>query len=196
MSVKKFSLKLLGRVVFVIEVMRAKLDAKELRKAKPSKKAIVSFYQTPIVFVLDNVLDTFNIGSFFRLGDALGSQKIYLGGKVVTPPNQKIHRASVGLWRWLPWEHHRSACELVKKLKKQGYFLLVAEQTKKSQSYLEVKPKFPVAVVVGHETLGVDPKIVKLADFIAEVPLLGVNRSLNVLVAASVVGYHLLSLLP
>ncbi len=58
--------------------------------------------RNPLVLVLDNVLDTYNIGSFFRLGDALGVQKIYLCGPVVTPPNIKIHRASIGTWKWVP----------------------------------------------------------------------------------------------
>jgi len=173
--------------------MARKLDAKQLRVTKPVCREQDSIYQTPIVFVLDNVLDTYNIGSFFRLADAVAARKIYLCGRVVTPPNQKIHRASVGLWRWLPWEHHRSTLGLVGKLKKEGYQIIVVEQTKSSRSYLELKPKFPVALVLGHETVGVDKEVVKLADFVAEIPLKGVNKSLNVLVAASVVGYHLLS---
>jgi len=171
-----------------------KFNAKQLRKISP-KIPSQKIYKTPLVFVLDNVQDTYNIGSFFRLADALGVRKIYLCGETVTPPNPKIHRASVGLWRWLPWEHHRSSLSVLKLLRKEGYSIVVAEQSKESCPYLKVKPKFPVALVVGHESEGINPEILKYADLVVEIPLLGVNRSLNVLVAASVIAYHFLSLL-
>jgi tRNA G18 (ribose-2'-O)-methylase SpoU len=175
--------------------MRPKLNAKQLRDlARPNAKP-EEIYTTPLVFILDNIQDTYNIGSFFRLADAVAAQKIYLCGRVVTPPNVKIHRASVGLWRWLPWEQHLSVVSLTRRLKKQGFFIVAAEQTRRSIDYRRLRPKFPVALVIGNETDGVNSEVLKIADSVAEVPLLGVNRSLNVLVAASVISYHLISFL-
>jgi len=175
--------------------MAKKLNSKQLRKTKPASKKDLNYYKNPIVFVLDNVMDTFNIGSFFRLADAVGAEKVYLCGKTVAPPNIKIHRASVGLWRWVPWEQYQSTEQLIKKLKKDGYQIIVSELTDKSKNYLELKPKFPVAIVVGHETTGVSKNVIKLADQQLEIPMLGVNKSLNVLVAASVIAYRTVALL-
>ncbi len=169
-----------------------RLNAKQLRVSlRPENPETI--YTNPLVFVLDNIIDTYNIGSFFRLADALGVSKIYLTGKTVAPPNLKIHRASVGLWRWVPWEHHRSPALVIKKLKKEKYQIIAVEQSKKSVSYREIKPKFPVALVLGHETQGVSKEILDQADAIAEIPLFGVNKSLNVLVAGSVAAYQLSS---
>jgi 23S rRNA (guanosine2251-2'-O)-methyltransferase len=175
--------------------MTRKLNSKQLRKTKPGLKNDLNCYTNPIVFVLDNVTDTFNIGSFFRLADAIGAKCVYLCGKTVAPPNIKIHRASVGLWRWVPWQQHQSTERLVKKLKKNGYQIIASELTDKSKNYLKLKPKFPVAIVVGHETTGVSENVVKLADYQLEIPMLGVNKSLNVLVAASVMAYRMVSFL-
>ena len=169
-----------------------KLNSKQLRVSKGTKSP-EEIYTSPLVFVLDNIIDTYNIGSFFRLADALGVRKIYLTGKTITPPNLKIHRASVGLWRWVPWEHYRSPALVIKKLKKQNFQIIAVEQSKKSVSYMQIKPKFPVALVLGHETQGVSKGILDQADVIAEIPLFGVNKSLNVLVAGSVVAYQLSS---
>ena len=169
-----------------------KLDAKQLR-VSPAPKSPQAIYTKPLVFVLDNILDTYNIGSFFRLADALAIQKVYLTGKTVAPPNLKIHRASVGLWRWVPWEQYHSPAPAIEKLKKENFQIIALEQSKKSKNYLKIKPKFPVALVIGHETKGVGLKTLKQADIIAEIPLFGVNKSLNVLVAASVVAYRLAS---
>jgi len=166
------------------------LNAKQLRKSQPKPEDLAKIKRSPIVIILDNIQDTFNIGSFFRLADAIAAEKVYLCGETVTPPNVKIHRASVGTWRWLPWEYHRSAAKLIKELKKKDYLTVAAEQTNNSISYTKLKLKTPVALVVGHESEGVSKEVLASVDQIIELPLLGINRSLNVLVAASVILYH------
>ena len=56
-----------------------------------------------------------------------------------------------------------------------------------------LKLDLPMALVVGHETNGVSPEALDFADVIVEIPMFGVNKSLNVHVAASIVLYKLLS---
>ena len=106
--------------------------------------------RNPLVIVLDGILDTFNIGSFFRLADAVAAEKIILCGPTVTPPNIKIHRASVGTWKWVPWEQQRSAIPAILKLKKEGYQTIAIEQTKKSTPYHLVKYPKKLALVLGY----------------------------------------------
>lgn len=167
-----------------------KLNAKQLRIANPTQQDLKKVKRNPIILVLDNIIDTFNIGSFFRLADAIAAEKVYLCGKIVTPPNIKVHRASIGTWRWLPWEHHSSTPEVVKMLKKQGYLTVAAEQSRGSIPYTKFQPKFPIALVVGHETTGINKKVLREVNQILELPMFGVNKSLNVLVSASVILYH------
>jgi len=103
-----------------------KLNSHQIRRSRQStaQKLQTKIKRQPLVLVLDNVLDTYNIGSFFRLADALGVQKIYLCGPVVTPPNIKIHRASIGTWKWVPWQQFESTIDCLKHLKKTGYQLV------------------------------------------------------------------------
>jgi tRNA G18 (ribose-2'-O)-methylase SpoU len=169
-----------------------KLNAKQLRKTKPENGQLDDIKRTPLVIVLDNVTDTFNIGSFFRLAEALSVEKIILGGESVTPPNPKIHRSSVGTWRWLEWEHRKNTAKAIEELKKSGYFIVSVEQTPKSISYWELSPKFPVALVLGNETRGINQKILDISDAVVELPMLGVNKSLNVFASGSVISYFLL----
>lgn len=170
-----------------------KLNAKTLRQKIPSKKEINQINRQPVYLILDNILDTFNIGSFFRLADAIAAEKIYLCGKMVTPPNPKIHRASIGTWRWVPWEHHSSTINLIKKLKKDKVFTVAAELNPKSIDYKKLKINTPIALVIGHESRGVAPEILKEVDQIVKIPMLGINKSLNVLVSASVILYDWIS---
>ncbi|MBU2592466.1 MAG: TrmH family RNA methyltransferase [Patescibacteria group bacterium] len=172
-----------------------KLNAKQLRVSKPGSQDLDKVRRLPIAIVLDNIQDTFNIGSFFRLADAVAAEKLYLCGESVTPPNIKIHRASIGTWRWVPWEHHLSTSGLVDQLKKKGYFLVAAELTSKSIFYHKVKPKTPIALVVGNETAGVSKEVLKKVDRVVKIPMLGVNKSLNVLASASAILYHWVNLI-
>lgn len=172
-----------------------KLNSKQIRKSREvvAKKMQRDIKRQPIVLVLDNVLDTYNIGSFFRLADAIAAQKIYLCGPVVTPPNIKIHRSSIGTWKWIPWQQNESILDCIKKLKKEGYQIVACEQNHKSVDYLKAKYKKPIALITGSESKGISQEILKHVDQIVEIPMHGINTSLNVLVATSIISYDILS---
>ncbi len=172
-----------------------KLNSHQLRKSKvgKSEKLQKEIKRNPIVLVLDNVLDTYNIGSFFRLADALAVEKICLCGSVVTPPNIKIHRASIGTWKWVSWEQYQSTKECVEKLKKEGYQIIACEQTKDSINYQSAKYNSKVAIIAGSENFGVSKDILNLVDKVVEIPMFGINISLNVLVATSVISFDVVS---
>lgn len=174
-----------------------KFDAKQLRKKKPTKAEISAIEKRPIYLVLDNILDTFNVGSIFRLAEAVGVSKIYLCGDTVTPDDprfgHKIQKSSVGTWKWLDWEYKKTALEAIKsQLAKVKCQVIAVEQSPKSLSYTRADYTLPVIFVVGHETSGVSPEVLAIADQIVEIPLFGVNKSLNVLVALGIVLYKAL----
>lgn len=172
-----------------------KLNSHELRKSS-TKEGInhqKKSDKNPIVLVLDNVLDTYNIGSFFRLAEALNVVKICLCGPVVTPPNIKIHRASIGTWKWVVWEQYQNTNDCLIKLKKEGYQIIACEQNQNSVLYTKTKYKFPLAIVAGSEMDGVGESTLKLCNQIVEIPMFGVNKSLNVLVATSVISFDAIS---
>ncbi len=172
-----------------------KLNSHQIRQSREvvAKKMQSHLKRNPLVLVLDNVLDTYNIGSFFRLADALGVQKIYLCGSVVTPPNIKIHRASIGTWKWVPWQQFESVTDCLKQLKHNGYHIVACEQNQNSLDYRQAKYHSPIALVVGNESYGVSKSTLKMADSIVEIPMYGINISLNVLVATTVISYDILS---
>lgn len=172
-----------------------KLNSHQIRKSRvgEAQKLQKAIKRNPIVLVLDNVLDTYNIGSFFRLADALGAEKIYLCGPVVTPPNIKIHRASIGTWKWIPWEQIDSIKKCLESLKKEGYQIIACEQSANSVNYQKAKYKFPLAIIAGSETHGISKEIIEMADKTVEIPMYGINKSLNVLVATSIICFDAVS---
>ncbi len=171
-----------------------KLKPEQLRHALPTESDLAELRKTliPIYLVLDSVLDTYNIGSLFRLADAIGAKAIYLCGQSSTPPSSRIHKAAVGTENWVAWEYKESVIEAIDELKKIGCTIVSVEQNKNSISYSDLSVKLPVAIVVGHETSGVSEEAIKKSDITVELPMNGINTSLNVWGAAAVVCYKIL----
>ena len=169
-----------------------KLNAKKLRLSEPYEIEISKIKRNPIFFVLDEILDTYNIGSMFRLADALAISKIYLCGEMDSPPSARIHKAAVGTENWVAWEKRKTSLEVVRELKKKGVYTIAVEQDSRSISYKDFKPSFPIAIVVGHETKGVKMEVLSEVDQIVELPMLGINKSFNVWGSAAVIGYKVI----
>jgi len=141
--------------------------------------------------ICDNIRSLENIGSVFRTADALNVDKIFLGGICGQPPHPKISKTALGAEENIPWEHHWQTWRIIDKLKKEKVSIVVLEQTKNSLPYIKFKPKFPLALVIGNEVKGVSPSVLKKADQVIHLPMLGNKESLNVSVAFGVAGYYI-----
>lgn len=170
-----------------------KLNARQLRTTIPDPQAARSMSRHPIFIILDNVLDTYNVGSIFRLADAVAAQKVYLCGETLTPPNSRIKKASINTWQWVEWQYLPTASEAIAQLKINNSKLqiIAVEQDKRSKPFYKVRYEFPLAIVVGNETYGVSRDVLDMADIIVEMPMWGVNKSLNVMVSLGIVLYEI-----
>ena len=163
----------------------------ELRKSKTDKDLFAHLERSPLYIVLDDLKSAYNVGSIFRLADALLVSKLYLCGRTIAPPNHKIKTTSRGTERWVPWEHRESTVETIRELKKTGVHILCAEICENSVDYKQIKPSFPVCLVLGREYDGISPEVLDLADCIVSLPITGMTNSLNVATTASVLLYEL-----
>lgn len=181
--------------------MNVKMNSKQLRKVAETEgiKHADNLERQPFVLILENIYDTYNIGGLFRLSDALAVSKIYLCGDTETPPNNRIHKASCGTYKVVPWEYCKTAKEAIEKFKSSELctencelspFVVAVEQSPISKPYTEIKPSYPLALVVGNESLGVTNETLDSCDAIAEIPMWGINKSLNVIISAGIVSYH------
>ncbi|MFH1187026.1 MAG: TrmH family RNA methyltransferase [Candidatus Levyibacteriota bacterium] len=169
-----------------------KLKPIVLRNSTPTKKEILKIKRNKIYIILDNIMDTYNTGAIFRLADAVAAEKVILCGETETPPNTRIKKASINTTEWVPWEYSKSAKIAIKNLRSKVKNLLVVaiEQNEKSVSFQKTEYMFPIAFVVGHETRGVSEEALKASDKIVELPMYGVNTSLNVMVSLGIVLYE------
>lgn len=174
-----------------------KLNAQQLRdvEEKDIQDKLKAIKHNPIYFILENVYDTYNVGGLFRLADALAIRKMYLCGEMETPPNTKIKKASIGTYKVVEWEYVQSTKEAIVdlnsklKMKNEKLSIIAVEQSPKSIPYTQAQYVYPIALIFGNETSGILPETLALANHIVEIPMWGINKSLNVIVSAAVVAY-------
>lgn len=171
-----------------------KLKAAELRLSSPTPEELAKIKKNPIYIIVDNVLDTYNIGAIFRLADAVAVEKVYLCGETEIPPNHRIKKASINTTEWVAWSYASTAVEAIQEVKSQNakVKIIAVEQHEKSVPYHEIEYTLPVALVIGHETEGVSKEVLEAADYIAEIPMWGVNVSLNVMVSLGIMLYKVM----
>lgn len=192
-----------------------KLGAQELRTTKPSEEEIKRIKKNPIYIILDNVLDTYNVGAIFRLADAVAAEKVILCGVTEIPPNTRIKKASINTTEWVNWEYNASTTDAIRKLREEfstssnnnysssetaklanrevkGIQIIAVEQNEKSAPFDKAEYTFPVALVVGNETTGISQEVLDMADNIVEIPMWGVNKSLNVMVSLGIVLFEVM----
>src|SRR5579872_1227905 len=195
-----------------------KLGAKQLRTTASTEEEKKQLKKNPVYIICDNILDTYNTGSIFRLSDAVAATKVYLCGITETPPNTRIKKASINTTEWVEWEYCSTTVEAIEKLRKQfsdvipaqagssplhggiqgdgsriksgmttsGIQIVAVEQSPKSVPFDKAEYSFPLALIVSNEQTGATQEVLDAADMIVEMPMYGVNKSLNVMVSLGI----------
>ena len=163
----------------------------DLKANRPTLEEVNFIPKVPIFILVENVRSVYNVGSIFRTADSFGAEKIYLTGITSFPPRDDLHKTALGAEESVIWEYDKDSVELAKKIKKDGIKLALIEQTKKSKDIFDIDLDFPICYIVGNEVDGVSEELVELADIHLEIPMHGIKQSLNVSVAAGIIGYEL-----
>jgi tRNA (guanosine-2'-O-)-methyltransferase len=133
-----------------------------------------------------------NVGSIFRIADALGATEVILTGITPRPPHPTISKVGRNKDRRVTWHYvEQPECALAD-LHERGYWLAALEVTDECRPYYHVDYPQRVALVLGNEDHGVTRASLALCDAAVYVPMYGGGKSLNVHVSLAVVGYHLL----
>jgi len=171
-----------------------KLGASELRTTIPDPNHLKQIKKNPVYLIIDNVLDTYNIGAIFRLADAVAATRVIICGASEVPPHTRIKKASINTTEWVDWKYSPSAVDAIKDLRLEIKDIQVVgvELDKKSKPYDQIDYSFPAALVVGHESNGLSHETISACDIIAEIPMWGVNKSMNVMVSLAVVLFEVM----
>lgn len=147
--------------------------------------------------ILQNIRSLYNVGAIFRSADAFRVEKIFLCGITAYPVQrqmEKIFKTALGSEKSVPWEYHRQTARLVKRIKGSGVRIVALENNigkGLARPLQKFTPQFPLCLVLGNEKTGITKPVLKLADDIVSIPMLGRKESLNVAIAASIAMYKI-----
>jgi tRNA G18 (ribose-2'-O)-methylase SpoU len=145
-----------------------------------------------LVLVCQSVAFPVNVGSIFRIADALKATRLVLAGITPTPPHPTISKVGRDKDQQVRWEYVERPEEALAGLRDEGYWLGALEITAESEPYYVVDYPERVALVVGNEDHGVTRASLALCNKAIYVPMYGKGKSLNVHISLAVVGYHIL----
>ena len=141
--------------------------------------------------ILDNLRSAFNVGSIIRTADCALAGSVICTGITAHPPHKKLDKTCMGALPYVPVGYESSALIAARKLQKQNIPVAALELTNKSTNIWDFQFPLPVGLVLGNEALGVSCEVLKEADHIIEIPMLGYKNSINVSVAFGIVIYEI-----
>lgn len=105
------------------------------------------------------------------------------------PPRKEIAKVALGGDDRVPWEHADDTLALVEMLKKEGWIVVALENGVRAETIQAVAASVDasrVVLVLGNEVEGIPPALLAACDRVAEIPMPGRKRSLNVSVATGI----------
>ena len=157
----------------------------------PEKRPPVA--RRPVQVVLDNIRSAYNVGSIFRTADAGAAAHMHLCGMTAHPPHRKLEKTALGDFEYVPWTYYERNRDCVDALKAQDIPVVALEVTADAVPMHQFDWPRPVAVVLGNEVNGVNERVLRRADAVVYIPMMGYKNSINVATAFGIVLYHILA---
>lgn len=148
--------------------------------------------QLPLVVVLDTLRSAYNTGNIFRLADAVNARAIYACGYTPHPPHDKLAKTAMGCDETVACVHFDTAEEALMSLKSEGYTIYAVDTVVGAKCYWDAELRFPAALVLGNEALGISSQALALCDGYLQLPACGRKNSINVGNCAGVVLFEAL----
>lgn len=159
----------------------------------------------PVTFLLDDIRSLYNVGSFFRVADGAGLEKLYLCGITGYPEREndsrkpweiesvskKIHKTALGAENAVAWEYVESPSEIVNELHNDGYQVVAVETDVSNTTLYSATFEQPVVFIFGNERDGISKDVLTLSDKQVSIPMCGKKGSLNVTTSGAVIAYEM-----
>ena len=160
-----------------------------MRRPKPNAVEEVC-REAKRVVVINNVVDTTNIGAIFRSAAALGIDAVLLTSNSCDPLNRRAVRVSMGSVFLVPWTWFDGTLPDLHRL---GFTTVAMALTDDSVSIDDpvLTSQERLAIVMGTEGDGLPKDTIAEADYVARIPMSHAVDSLNVAAASAVAFWQL-----
>ena len=147
-----------------------------------------------IVLLCHKMVSPSNIGSIFRIADAMGCEQVVFSEldqeTILTPRAKKTARSC---YHYVDYKSVDSTVEYIQELKSNNYQILGLEITTQSQHIREYQPNTnaKIALVIGSENTGLSDQIIAQTSKCLHIPMFGNNSSMNVATAIAIALYEI-----
>lgn len=204
-SIRKLLAKLKERRIPVSPVAKEKLD--ELADGERHQGIVLSVavqeYATvedilkkarergeaPFVIVADGIEDPHNLGAIIRTANAAGAHGVIIPKRRAVGLTATVHKTSAGALSHTPVARVGNLNQTLEQLKKEGLWIYCADMD--GTPMYDSDLTGPIALVVGNEGRGVSPLLIKNADGVISIPMIGEIESLNASVSAGILAYEI-----
>ena len=152
-------------------------------------EAILERGGTPLLVLLDGVMDPQNLGAVIRSAEGAGAHGVILPADRAAGLTPAVYAVSAGAAEHMPVAQVNNLARAMDTLKKAGLWLVGAEGGCQ-RMWHEFDYTSPVGLVLGSEGKGLRPLVRSKCDVVLSLPLLGAITSLNVSAAAAVFLYE------
>lgn len=136
----------------------------------------------PIIVYFDNLRSAFNVGSILRTMEAFRIKSAYFAGNTPKIDHPKVKETSM------------SCSFLIEDIKEENLLtkpMIALECTEDATSIYDFIFPDTFTLIVGNEALGISKDLLKTADYIIKIPLVGAKNSLNVSSAFAITAYEI-----
>ncbi|WKZ57202.1 MAG: 23S rRNA (guanosine(2251)-2'-O)-methyltransferase RlmB [Bdellovibrionota bacterium] len=157
----------------------------------PSLINSLESHPTATVLLLDSIYDPQNLGTLLRAAECFGVDAVIWSRNRGAPLSPVARKASVGASELVPLVLVPNLAEAVEKLKQSSFWVVALDGGEGGALLGSFTFPERCVVVAGSEGRGVQPLLLKKADFRVKIPLHGKIDSLNVSQATSIALYEL-----
>jgi len=149
----------------------------------------------PIILVCDGVKSPSNIGSLFRLCDALGVSEIVFYDSDININSSRLQKTARSTQKRVSYSKTFDIVETLTNYKSEGCLITSLEITDISISVrkFSAKKNQKTILVIGNEQQGISNKVLQISDTIIKIDMFGKNSSMNVVQATSIALYTLIN---
>ena len=167
-----------GMLAFVSEVVYQPLEEVILKTTEQGN--------TPLFVLLDGITDVRNFGAIARSAECMGVHALIVPMSGAAPSNADAIKVSAGALHHIPVCREKNLVDSIIMLQSYGV-QTVACTEKAGDNIYNTDFSGPTCLIMGSEEKGISNSILKRADQLAKIPMVGQVSSLNVSVATGVI---------
>ena len=153
---------------------------------KDLKNFISSEVNSPLILILDNIIDPRNLGACIRSAAVIGVDALIINKHHCAPINAIAHKVSAGGAEVIKIFHVTNLVNCLKFLKKENVYIYGLSEHAE-QSYHECNFTNSSAIIMGAEESGVREKTMEKCDFKINLSSNKLFKSFNVSVATGII---------